>query len=294
MNSLLGSKRGLVLTQQRLAPRKPCVRPVVIVANKNFGGRGSSGSSGGGSAENPLSKFFSDLKGKFDGIFSGSGSSSPWAQGSSRGGSGRGGPPGGGGGDGNGFEDQQPDKPEKPLLEDFLGMVYMSWTVFWNLALFLGFASMMHRSLDWCCQVELLLLVGAPEQAFQRLAGRFFAAVEWVEENILGWDIPKEEGKIPAYRNMALYYPEEHAYTYDAYRYGDKLTMDEKKKLKYAFALRHFERMDGYKGDVDMKEVQGILDKCDPMEADRRAYRDAKLRGELDKWFEERQNEFKS
>jgi hypothetical protein len=28
------------------------------------------------------------------------------------------------------------------------------WVVFWNAALFLAFADVLHRSLDWCCQVS--------------------------------------------------------------------------------------------------------------------------------------------
>lgn len=72
-----------------------------------------------------------------------------------------------------------------------------------------------------CCtvlQVELLLLVGAPAQAFERVAARFYAAVEWFEANCLGWKVPGEEDTMPVYKQLALYYPEEHAYTFDSYR----------------------------------------------------------------------------
>ncbi len=79
------------------------------------------------------------------------------------------------------------------------------------------------RSLDWCCSVELLFLVGAPQQAFERLAGRFFAVVEWVEKNMLGWDIPGEEDMIPQYENIRLFYPRQHAYTFDQYRCAEHL-----------------------------------------------------------------------
>ncbi len=74
------------------------------------------------------------------------------------------------------------------------------------------------RSLDWCCGVELLFLVGAPQQAFERLAGRFFALIEWIEKNMLGWDIPGDEDMIPQYENIKLFYPRAHAYTFDQYR----------------------------------------------------------------------------
>jgi hypothetical protein len=46
------------------------------------------------------------------------------------------------------------------------------------------------RSLDWCATTELLLLIGAGQQAFERVAGVFLGWVEWVEKNMLGWDIP--------------------------------------------------------------------------------------------------------
>lgn len=75
-----------------------------------------------------------------------------------------------------------------------------------------------HRSLDWCCQVELLLLVGAPQQAFERISANLFSSIEWFEKNVLGWDIPGEDDMIPMYQNIALYYPEEHAYTFDQYK----------------------------------------------------------------------------
>lgn len=74
------------------------------------------------------------------------------------------------------------------------------------------------RSLDWCCQVELLLLVGAPQQAFERISANFFNTIEWVEKNVLGWDIPGDEDMMPMFQNIALYYPEEHAYTFDQYK----------------------------------------------------------------------------
>ncbi len=71
-----------------------------------------------------------------------------------------------------------------------------------------------------CYQVELLLLVGAPTQAFERVAGRFYSMIEWIERNVLGWELPDTDDTLPMYENIALYYPEEHAYTYDAYRWG--------------------------------------------------------------------------
>lgn len=67
-------------------------------------------------------------------------------------------------------------------------------------------------------QVELLLLVGAPTQAFERLAGRFYNMVEWIEANCLGWKVPQEEDTMPLYQQLALYYPEEHAYTFMQYK----------------------------------------------------------------------------
>ncbi len=42
--------------------------------------------------------------------------------------------------------------------------------------------------------------------------------VEWLEANLLGWKIPGDEDMMPVYKQLALYYPEEHAYTFDSYR----------------------------------------------------------------------------
>jgi hypothetical protein len=67
-------------------------------------------------------------------------------------------------------------------------------------------------------QIELLLLVGAPAQAFERVASRFYSLIEWIEANCLGWKIPGEEDWIPMYKQIKLYYPQEHAYTFDSYR----------------------------------------------------------------------------
>ncbi len=55
-------------------------------------------------------------------------------------------------------------------------------------------------------------------QALERVASFFYGAIEGFEKNVLGWDIPGDDDMIPMYQNLALYYPEEHAYTFDAYR----------------------------------------------------------------------------
>lgn len=96
--------------------------------------------------------------------------------------------------------------------------------------------SLARRSLDWCCSIELLFLVGAPAQAFERIAARFYNAIEWFEKNALGWDIPEDEGTMPMYENIKLYYPVEHAYTFDQYKHS--LSLDEKKTLLQYYALR--------------------------------------------------------
>jgi hypothetical protein len=67
-------------------------------------------------------------------------------------------------------------------------------------------------------QIELLLLIGAPKQAWERIASKWYNMVEWVEENCLGWKLPREQDTMPMYQQMALFYPEEHAYTFDSYR----------------------------------------------------------------------------
>jgi hypothetical protein len=132
-------------------------------------------------------------------------------------------------------------------------------------------------------KIELLLLVGAPAQAFERLAGRFYAAVEWLERNALGWKLPGDEGTMPMHENLALYYPPEHAYTFDAYRYG--MNAGEKETLRNYRALRWWERDGGFAGDVRAADVQALVDKYDPAEADRRAYQAAAAAGTLDEYW---------
>jgi len=182
---------------------------------------------------------------------------------------------------------------ERPIWVELLEMLRYIWVILWNTALFLWFANVLHRSLDWCCQVELLLLVGAPQQAWERVAARLFAHLEWFEKNILGWDIPGDEDSIPMYENIKLYYPQEHAYTFDAYRYKD-MTDAEKKKLLQYHALRYYERDGGVRGDVDAADVGAIRDKYEPMEADRRAYRKARDAGKLDEYWAARKEAYNS
>lgn len=64
--------------------------------------------------------------------------------------------------------------------------------------------------------------------------------------------------------------------------------MDEKKLLSDAFGRRHFEREHGEKGDVDFDQVQAVLDKYEPREADLRRYRKAKAEGRLAEYNESR------
>jgi hypothetical protein len=140
------------------------------------------------------------------------------------------------------------------VWQEFKELMGGIWVVFWNTAMFLAFADVLHRSLDWCCQIELLLLVGAPQQAWERVAAQLYALVEGFEKNVLGWDIPGDDDMIPMHENIALYYPEEHAYTFDSYRYN--MSSAEKQKLKYHYALRHYERDGGQAGEVDAQDVQ--------------------------------------
>lgn len=149
--------------------------------------------------------------------------------------------------------------------------------------LFLLFADMLHRSLDWCCSVELLFLVGAPQQAFERLAGRLFAVIEWFEKNCLGWDIPGDEDMIHQYENIRLFYPRAHAYTFDQYRY--KLSDKEKNTMINAYALRHYEREGGHPGDVDPADLAAITARHDPLEFDRQAYARAKASNTLEDYW---------
>lgn len=203
----------------------------------------------------------------------------------------------GGGGKGGGRpeepepQDDGEERPELSMWEEFKQLMWGIWVVFWNTAMFLAFADILHRSLDWCCQIELLLLVGAPQQAFERAAAVFYSAIESFEKNVLGWDIPGDDDMIPMHENIALYYPEEHAYTFDAYRYN--MTADEKKKLKHFHALRHYERDGAAPGEVDAADVQAISDKYEPMEADRRAYRAAVAQGTVKQYWDDKQATYK-
>jgi len=71
------------------------------------------------------------------------------------------------------------------------------------------------------------------------------------------------------------------------------MTEAEKKKLKYFYALRHYERDGGVRGEVDAQDVQAIVDKYEPMEADRRAYQRAKSQGKLKEYWEDKKEVYK-
>lgn len=64
-----------------------------------------------------------------------------------------------------------------------------------------------------------------------------------------------------------------------------KLSASERDLFFKAYAARHFERMDGRPDEVDPVALQAAKDRLDPMEADRRAYRKAKLEGRLDEYW---------
>eukprot|EP00878_Enallax_costatus_P001889 GHUV01002048.1.p1 GENE.GHUV01002048.1~~GHUV01002048.1.p1 ORF type:complete len:362 (+),score=135.85 GHUV01002048.1:212-1297(+) len=200
------------------------------------------------------------------------------------GGLGAGGGGGGGGWNwGGGAADEGAGGGEKPIKQELQELFSGMWVLLWNAALFLAVADVLHRSLDWCCQVELLLLVGAPAQAFERVAGKFYSMIEWVEANCLGWKIPGDDDMMPVYKQIALYYPEEHAYTFDSYKYN--LTLEEKQALKRYYALRWWERDGGFAGDVTPAEIQKIKDKYNPDDVDLRAFRAAKAAGRLDEYW---------
>jgi hypothetical protein len=72
------------------------------------------------------------------------------------------------------------------------------------------------------------------------------------------------------------------------------MSEDEKKKYKYYYALRHYERDGGVRGEVDAADIQAIEDKYEPMEADLRAYRAAKASGTLSQYWEDKKELYKS
>ncbi len=72
------------------------------------------------------------------------------------------------------------------------------------------------------------------------------------------------------------------------------MSEEEKKKLKNFYALRHYERDGGIRGEVDRADVQAIEDKYEPWEADRRAYRIAKANGTLSQYWEDKKEVYKS
>jgi hypothetical protein len=205
-----------------------------------------------------------------------------------------GGPGGGGGGGGwnwggeggAGGDGDEPQRPPTTPLQELLSMLRNAWVMLTNAAAFLLFASFLHRSLDWCCQVELLLLVGAPRQAWEKVASVFFDGLEAFQRRCLGWNLPEPSRKIPAYRMVQLYYPPEHAYSFEGSairRMG--ATADEVALLRNADALNWFERRGGYPGDLDQQKVQAVRDKYDPRGADRRAWQAARRAGkEAEYW----------
>lgn len=202
--------------------------------------------------------------------------------------SGGGGGGGGGGGDG-GFNFGQPapggDGGEQPFLTEFLALMRGIWVLGTNTLLFLLFADFLHRSLDWFVQTELLVMVGAPQQALERVVGKFFEVIEWFERHILGWTLPGDEAAeastMKVYEVLQHYTPPEAAYSFAQLKY--KLTEEEKDTMHRAYGLRPFERLDNKA--VDWDEVQRIKDKYDPLEADRRAYQKAKAAGKLAEYW---------
>ncbi len=74
------------------------------------------------------------------------------------------------------------------------------------------------RSLDWFVQTELLVAVGAPQQAGERVVGKLFEAVEWFERTVLGWTLPgdeeAEDSTSKVYEVLQNYTPPEAAYTF--------------------------------------------------------------------------------
>lgn len=224
----------------------------------------------------PTSPSTGEGGGGFAGLFSGGGSGG--SSGSGGGGWKWGGDAGGSGGSGGG--------PERPIWDEFKDLMWFIWVGTCNAIGFLLVVDFLHRSLEWFCNFELLLLVGAPAQAFERVLALFYSAVEWVEKNMLGWKLPEEEDMIPMYENIKLWYPEEHAYAFDSYKYS--MTEPEKRQLKYYHALRWWERDGGVKGDVTAEDVQRIIDKYEPTLADLRAFRQARANGTLDQYWEER------
>ncbi|KAL6765747.1 hypothetical protein V8C86DRAFT_3127697 [Haematococcus lacustris] len=288
----VGRLGGLRISTRPLAQRQVASRPsrcgLRVQAVGDYFDKLKGGKGKGAGSEEAARKALQDTFGggnqkKYEGFFG--------QQGGQPGGGGAGGGFGasGRGGGSGGFSGLAPggaggaDPGDRPIWVEVLEAARYAWVVFWNLALFLAFASVMHRSLDWCVSVELLLLVGAGRQAFERVAGVFFTAVEWVEKNVLGWDIPGETDMIPQYMNIKMFYPEQHAYTFDQYRYD--LTDREKTILKNTYALRHYERIGGYPGDVTPEEVAAVKTRHDPLETDRQLYQIARAEGWLEEYW---------
>ncbi|KXZ56371.1 hypothetical protein GPECTOR_1g329 [Gonium pectorale] len=199
---------------------------------------------------------------------------------------------GGGGGDGGGgggfFSGGGADSGgEKPIQEELLEMMRGAWVLLTNLGLFLAFSSFLHRSLNWFVQTELLVQVGAPQQAGERVVGKFFEGIEWFERHVLGWKLPgddeAEDSVSKVYEVLQNYTPAEAAYTFAQLKY--KLSEEDKQLFHKAYALRHFERAGGKPGDVDAAALQAVRDRLEPGEADRRAWRRAKEEGRLAEYW---------
>jgi hypothetical protein len=66
------------------------------------------------------------------------------------------------------------------------------------------------------------------------------------------------------------------------------MSPDERRVLRHYYALRWWERDGGRPGDVTAADVQAVLDKYEPAEADLRAYRKARAEGTLPAYFASR------
>ena len=61
-------------------------------------------------------------------------------------------------------------------------------------------------------------MVGAPQQALERVVGKFFEVIEWFERHILGWTLPGDEAAdastMKVYEVLQNYTPPEAAYSF--------------------------------------------------------------------------------
>lgn len=169
------------------------------------------------------------------------------------------------------------------FMSEFIDILRGIVVVGGNLLLFLALADFMHRTLDWCAETEVLFLIGAGQQAIERITAQFFMVIEWLERNLLGWRWDDGRNVVPKYEVVKYLYNNDMFVVFEQYKH--KLLESERQLLGKKYAIKYWERPGGYKGDVSDEEVQRIKQKYEPEEADRQDFLRARSAGRLEEYW---------